>query len=223
MGFDNKEFVDFALENSVIGFSETPFVLSSGGNSCWYVNWRSVAEDVYLINRLAEHVIDFIKSKDLYPPAIVGVPAGATKLGIITQNKWARMSLEYGLGSHSLPMLRELPKRHGANKDRYFLGRPRDGSVLLEDVTTTAKSLSDCVVKLHGEEIYGLSTISLTDRSGGVAEKQLGIFDVPFYAMTTALDLVPGAFDRLRPGYKVARMVEKEFAHCELGEISLVN
>ena len=57
--FDQNDFNNFVIDNKVIGFFEKPIALKSGRLSSWYVNWRTVAKDVYLTDILADQVIAF--------------------------------------------------------------------------------------------------------------------------------------------------------------------
>ena len=88
MSFDEKKFADFIIENNVIGFFENPVVLKSGQKSNWYVNWRTPTSDAYLMDQITDFVVKFIKDKGLNPDCILGVPEGATKLGVLSQFKW---------------------------------------------------------------------------------------------------------------------------------------
>ncbi|MBL7148015.1 MAG: hypothetical protein ISS82_04275 [Nanoarchaeota archaeon] len=153
--FNQEEFNQFVLNNNVIGFFEEPKILKSKRKSCWYVNWR--LNDVFLIEQLSDHVINFTKSLGLNPDCFYGVPEGATKLGVITQFKWAKRSSNYGKGSHTLPMGRGKSKEHGEAKDRYFIGEPQGKIIVVEDVTTTGGSLIDIIgdLKETGKEIVG--------------------------------------------------------------------
>jgi len=47
-----KEFNEFILKNNVIGFFEEPIRLKSNRLSYFYINWRNVSEDVFLIDKL---------------------------------------------------------------------------------------------------------------------------------------------------------------------------
>ena len=146
--FNQQKFNQFILENNVIGFFEEPITLKSGRLSFWYVNWRNVAQDVFLLDKLTDLVINFVEDLNLKPDCFYGVPEGATKLGILTQYKWAKKSSNFGLASHILPMGRGKPKDHGDLKDRFFVGMPRGETVILEDVTTTGSSLLETIEKL---------------------------------------------------------------------------
>lgn len=131
MIFEQAEFNDFILNNNVIGFFKEPIRLKSGRMSNWYVNWRGVMSDVFLVDELSALVLGFMKDLALVPDCFYGVPEGATKLAIIMQFKRARHGATfYGPGKFALPMGRGKPKEHGEPKDRFFLGAPEAGRLL---------------------------------------------------------------------------------------------
>ena len=135
--WDQAEFDRFVIDNGVVGFFERVIVLASGKESNWYANWRILVDDVHRTEQLAEYVIGFTRHLDLQPDCFYGVPEGATKIGIITQYIWAKAFLYYSPGSHALPMGRANQKNHGAPRYRDYVGIPRGGTVVIEDVTTT--------------------------------------------------------------------------------------
>jgi len=149
MLFDQNEFNGFVLKNKIVGIKKEKFKLKSERESNWYANWR--LNDVYLINDLGRYVTEFAKDNIGGPGEIdcfYGVPEGATRLAVITQNKWATESPNYAPGSHVLPMGRGKPKEHGDPKDKYFVGEPRGKTVVVEDVTTTGGSTLNTVANL---------------------------------------------------------------------------
>ena len=151
MSFDKEKFIKFALENNVVSFLENPVELVSGGLSHLYINWRNVTDYVFLTNKLTDFIIEFTNSHELNPDTFYGVPEGATKLGIITQYKWAQQSKNYGKRSHVLAMGRGKPKEHGIEKDKNFLGQPKGRTIILEDVVTTGGSLIKEIARLKTE------------------------------------------------------------------------
>ena len=104
VNFNQEEFNNFILETKVVGFFEEPIKLKSDRISNWYVNWRNVTGDVFLLDKLTDYVIAFTKDLVLQPDCFYGVPEGATKLGIITQYKWAKESRRLFSGSHAISM-----------------------------------------------------------------------------------------------------------------------
>jgi orotate phosphoribosyltransferase len=214
MVYRTESFFDFALANKVVEIK--PTTLRSGRKSNLYINWRSICEDAYLTNLLASQIIEYAIDKGISPTCFVGVPEGATKLGIKTQDKWARSSTGYGIGSHTLPMIRAKIKDHGNPKDHYFLGVPRNNSLIIEDVTTTADSLCEIIEKFNNSNITGTKALALTDRSSGEAAKRLSTYDVPFYAMSTAEEILPKAIQRLELPEKILEELRKEFPNAEI-------
>jgi orotate phosphoribosyltransferase len=146
--FNQDAFDSFVLEHRVIGFFERPVTLKSGRTSNWYVNWRSVSEDAFLLRQLSGFLSAFVAglvSQNILPrqpDTLFGVPEGATKVALFAQMQLAQASPSFAAGSHVLSMGRGKPKEHGIPKDKYFLGVPRGLTVVVEDVTTTG-----CFVK----------------------------------------------------------------------------
>ena len=230
--FSQKVFNRFIIEQWVIGFFEKPITLKSGRQSYWYVNWRTVAEDVFLLDRLSEFVLAF--TRDLVqngtlpkePECLYGVPEGATKLALLCQFKWAKQSHSFGPGSHVLAMGRGKPKEHGVPKDKYFVGSPRGRTVVLEDTTTTGGSLLTCIDSLLEADIPVVAAFGLTNRmerrddgrtvARAIAEKRSISGSIPYFHLSNALELLPEAAQILKPPAQVLREIEKEFA--EFGE-----
>jgi orotate phosphoribosyltransferase len=171
--------------------------------------------------------MDFVTDNEIEVDTFYGVPEGATKLGVITQYHWAQTQKNYAKGSHVLAMGRVKPKKHGDPKDRYFVGMPRGKVLVLEDTTTTAGSALASVEKLldSGIDVCGLLILSdrMEKRDDGLSVKeaveQIGI---SFYCMSTALELLPIMYKRLKPGETIGRAVEAEFDQYGVGRVSLL-
>lgn len=224
--FNQQKFNQFILENQVIGFFEAPITLKSGRLSHWYVNWRNVAEDVFLSEQLADQVMAFVEDSGIRPDCFYGVPEGATKLGIITQYKWAKNSPNYGSGSHILPMGRGKPKDHGELKDRFFIGQPKGKVVILEDVTTTGSSLLETIDNLTQAKTQIIAAIGLTNRmelttDGKSVKEAVEVKGVPYLQMSNALELLPLAYQKLKPGEEIAKKVEEEFQKYGVKKLKL--
>lgn len=215
--FDQKRFDDFVLESGVYGFFKDAITLKSGRKSHFYANWRTVVEDAFLTDALSDFVLDFVASKGIQADTFYGVPEGATKLGVITQFKYARRSPDYAEGSHALSMGRAKPKDHGAPKDKYFVGMPRGRTLVMEDVTTTGGSLLTCLEGLKDAGVQVVGVLSLTNRmekrdDGSSVEDAVRAAGYEFLCMSSAVDLLPRAFEKLAPGEEVGKAIEKEFA-----------
>lgn len=229
--FNQEEFNKFVLDNNVVGFFEQPIKLKSGRMSNWYVNWRNIAGDVFLLNQLAEYVTAFTKeafTKDLglHPNCFYGVPEGATKIGLFTQDKWAKESPNYGPNSHVLPMGRGKPKEHGDPKDKYFVGQPKGRTIILEDVTTTGGSLLNTIDNLIEAEIPVIAAFGLTNRmelrdDGQSVQEAVESKDVLYFSLSNGLDLLPEAYRKLNPGENIAKAIEAEFQQYGVEKLKL--
>ncbi|MFX1309793.1 MAG: hypothetical protein ACFE9M_01665 [Promethearchaeota archaeon] len=196
MRWDQESFNEFIKNQNVIGFFEKPLKLKSGRLSYWYVNWRNIASDVFLLDKLTDYVISFIHYSNLKPRCIYGVPEGATKLGIITQFKWAKQQKEFSYGSHPLSMGRGKQKEHGDPKDKVFIGIPKGDVVILEDVTTTGGSLINTIQRLAQLDVNIIASIGLTNRNeirddGKSVNEIISQYNIQYYSMSNAIDLLP--------------------------------
>jgi len=224
--FDQKGFNDFVLDNNVIGFFKEPIKLVSGRMTNWYVNWRNVAEDVFLLDKLTDFVTSFTKEKGLEPDCFYGVPEGATKLGVLTQYKWAKNSSNFSSGSHILPMGRAKPKDHGEIKDKFFVGMPKGKTIVLEDVTTTGGSLLATIDKLKEAGIQIIATISLTNRmelrdDGQSVKQAVEAKGIKYYSLSDAIQLLPEACKKSKPEENTIRAVEGEFERHGVEKLKL--
>ena len=224
--FKQEEFNKFIEENNVYGFFEDAITLKSGRKSHFYANWRNVVEDVWLTDRLAEFVISFTESIGLRVDTFYGVPEGATKLGVITQFKWAQQFANYSKGSHILAMGRAKPKDHGAPKDKYFVGMPRGNVVVIEDVTTTGGSLLRTLEGLAESGVHVVGVISLTNRmekrdDGLSVKESVENKGFSFHSMSSSLELLPIMYKLLQPGEHIADAIELEFKEFGVQELKL--
>lgn len=197
--FDQTAFNHWIIQHKVIGIQPEAVTLKSGLMSHWYVNWRTVTADAYLLQQTAQFVVRFIQSLGLKPDAILGVPEGASKLGIACQMLWAQTQTNFGVGSHVVPMLRKSPKQHGAPQDRNFIGVPHGKIILLEDVTTSGESMFATLQQLQQLNIEVMACICLSDRQaldqhGNSISHNIKTYNTPFYSMSNAKDLLPAAY-----------------------------
>jgi len=219
MIFEQAKFNNFIFDNNVIGFFEEPIQLKSGRVSNWYVNWRGVTSDAHLVDVLSDFVLAFAKDLALVPDCFYGVPEGATKLAIITQFKRAMHSRSsVGAGDYALPMGRGKPKEHGDPQDRFFLGAPKGRTIVIEDVTTTGDSLLrtlDVLGEMY-ETVEVVAAVGLTNRmqvrdDRRSVKQAVENRNIPYFAMSNALDLLPEASRRLNPGMKILNAIVAEF------------
>ncbi len=194
MTFNQTKFNQFIISNNVIKQFDTPITLKSGKQSTVYVNWRTLTADAYLMNQLTDFVLAFARDKQLNIDTFYGVAEGATKLGILTQFKYAQQT-NYKKGSHQLAMGRANPKEHGDPNDRYFVGAPTGNVCVLEDVTTTGGSLINCINQLQQLNITITAAIGLTNRDefrddGKTVKEALADLNVPYFEMSHATTLL---------------------------------
>ncbi|MFC1741977.1 orotate phosphoribosyltransferase [Nanoarchaeota archaeon] len=224
--FDQKEFNSFIVDNNVYGFFDKAITLKSGRTSHFYANWRIVVEDVWLADRLADYVIAFAKANNIEADTFYGVPEGATKIGLLSQYKSAKLSGDYAKGSHVLAMGRAKPKEHGAARDRYFVGMPTGKVAVIEDVTTTGGSMLSTLDSLVDAGVDVIGVISLTNRmekrddglSVREAVEQKGF---KFLSMSSSLDVLPMMYKKLQPGENIKDEIESEFAKYGVEELKL--
>lgn len=232
LAFNQAAFDSFILENKVIGFFEKPITLKSGRQSYWYVNWRTVSEDAFLLDTLSDFVISFLQGLlaegkvKRAPETLYGVPEGATKVALLAQLKWARLSGHFKPGSHVLAMGRGKPKEHGVPKDKYFLGVPRGQTVVVEDVTTTGGSLLTCIDSLRTSDVECTVALGLTNRmelrddKKSVAQALQALSpSVSYFHMSNAVELLPQAAKIQKPSAKILAEVEREFAEVGVATV----
>jgi orotate phosphoribosyltransferase len=196
MKWNQESFNKFIKSQNIIGIFDEPIKLASGRLSYWYINWRKITSNVYLLDKLTDYIISFINYLELNPKCFYGVPEGGTKLGIITQFKWAKMQKNYNSGNYPISMGRGKQKEHGDPGDRLFIGIPEGDTVIIEDVITTGSSLLDTIQKLGDLKINIISIIGLTNRNelrddGKSIKDIISKYKIPFYAMSNAIELLP--------------------------------
>lgn len=222
MNWDKENFKEFILNQNVIGLFEKPIKLKSDRLSYWYVNWRNITSDVFLLDQLTDYIFLFVENLGLKPKCFYGVPEGATKLGIITQYKWAKRQKNYNSGNYTLSMGRGKQKEHGDPRDKFFLGIPNGETIILEDVTTTGGSLINTIKKLRELKIEIIAAIGLTNRNelrdDGKNVKEIILEEnVPYYAMSNAIDLLPN----LNMSEDMAKNIEEYFNKYGTEQIKL--
>ncbi|MBI4894499.1 MAG: hypothetical protein HY833_02085 [Candidatus Aenigmarchaeota archaeon] len=195
--FNQGAFNKYVMEHNIVGFEETK--LSSGRISPYYIDWKFIMGEAYTLSELVnQYLIPFVKSKDLNPKSFIGVIEGSGNLGSIATYEWAKRQPDYEKISYPIIVRRSKPKDdHGNPKYRdYVFGDPKNGSVVIEDTTTTAGSVMEEIkmAKKKGAKILGC--VTLTDRNerrdDGLSVQELFENEgIPYYPMSNALNLVP--------------------------------
>jgi len=126
-----------------------------------------------------------------------------------------------------LAMGRAKPKDHGAPKDRFFVGMPTGKVIMLEDVTTTGGSAIKSLEFLKDSGVDVVAMIGLTNRmekrDDGLSVKEaVSRASVPYYNMSSALDILPAMYAKLKPGEEIGRAIEEEYEQYGVEPIELL-
>ena len=200
-----KEFIDFMLESKVLKFGD--FTLKSGRKSPFFMNAGGYVTGNQL-KRLGEYyakaIVDqYGKDFDvLFGPAYKGIPlAVATTIAL---------DHLYGMEVRYCSYRKE-EKDHGADKGSFLGTKLQDGDrvVMIEDVTTSGKSMEETVPKVRGAanvEIVGLM-VSLNRNEKGKGEKTAltevsELYGFPTAAIVSMPEVIEYLGDKLDPELK---------------------
>ena len=164
-----QEFIEFMVESDVLKFGE--FTLKSGRKSPFFMNagayvtgsqLRRLGE--YYARAIHEHYGDDFDV--LFGPAYKGIP-----ISVVTAIAYSEL---YGKEIRYCSDRKE-EKDHGADKGSFLGSALKDGDrvVMIEDVTTSGKSMEETVPKVRGAadvEIVGLM-VSLNRMERGKGDK----------------------------------------------------
>lgn len=164
-----KEFIDFMVESDVLKFGE--FTLKSGRKSPFFMNAGAYVTGSQL-KRLGEYYAKAIHDTYgddfdvLFGPAYKGIP-----ISVVTAIAYSEL---YGKEVRYCSDRKE-EKDHGADKGSFLGSKLQDGDrvVMIEDVTTSGKSMEETVPKVRGAanvEIVGLM-VSLNRMEKGKGDK----------------------------------------------------
>ena len=195
-----KEFIEFMIDCEVLKFGD--FVTKSGRKTPFFVNtgfYRTGAQ----LRRLGQYYARAIKEtfgtdfNVLFGPAYKGIP-----LSVVTAIAYSDL---YGKEVRYCSDRKE-EKDHGADKGSFLGSKLKDGDrvVMIEDVTTSGKSMEETVPKVKGAadvEIVGLM-VSL-DRmevgKGGVKcalDEVKDLYGFETNAIVTMADVVEHLYNR---------------------------
>lgn len=150
-----KEFIEFMVDSDVLKFGE--FTLKSGRKSPFFMNAGAYVTGSQL-KKLGEYYAKAIHDKYgddfdvLFGPAYKGIP-----ISVVTAIAYSEL---YGKEVRYCSDRKE-EKGHGADKGNFLGSKLKDGDrvVMIEDVTTSGKSMEETVPKVRGAadvEIVGL-------------------------------------------------------------------
>ena len=141
-----QEFIEFMVESDVLKFGD--FTLKSGRKSPFFMNAGAYVTGSQLM-RLGEYYAKAIHENYgddfdlLFGPAYKGIP-----IAVVTAIAYSNL---YGKEVRYCSDRKEA-KDHGADKGGFLGSKPKDGDrvVMIEDVTTSGKSMEETVPKVRG-------------------------------------------------------------------------
>ena len=150
-----KEFIDFMVDCQVLKFGD--FTLKSGRKSPFFMNAGAYVTGTQLM-KLGEYYAKAIHENFgddfdvLFGPAYKGIP-----ISVVTAVAYSKL---YGKEIRYCSDRKE-EKDHGADKGSFLGSSLKDGDrvIMIEDVTTSGKSMEETVPKVRGAanvEILGL-------------------------------------------------------------------
>ena len=194
-----QEFIEFMVESDVLKFGE--FTLKSGRKSPFFMNAGAYVTGTQL-KRLGEYYAKAIHGTYgddfdvLFGPAYKGIP-----LAVVTAIAFSEL---YGKEVRYCSDRKE-EKDHGADKGSFLGSSLKDGDrvIMIEDVTTSGKSMEETVPKVRGAakvEIKGLM-VSLNRMEKGTGEKSAleeiqEKYGFPANAIVTMADVVEALYNR---------------------------
>ena len=180
-----QEFIEFMVDNKVLKFGD--FTLKSGRKSPFFMNAGGYVTGSQL-RKLGEYYAKAIHDNYgddfdvLFGPAYKGIP-----LAVVTAIAYSDL---YGKEVRYCSDRKE-EKDHGADKGSFLGSSLKDGDrvVMIEDVTTSGKSMEETVPKVRGAanvEIVGL-IVSLNRQEVGKSGDKVALDEVKeLYGFNTA-------------------------------------
>ena len=180
-----KEFIDFMVESKVLKFGS--FTLKSGRQSPFFMNAGGYVTGSQL-KKLGEYYAKAIHNTYgddfdvLFGPAYKGIP-----LAVVTAMAYSEL---YGKEIRYCSDRKE-EKDHGADKGSFLGSKLQDGDrvIMIEDVTTSGKSMEETVPKVKGAAnvtIVGLM-VSLNRMEVGKGGEKVALDEVKdLYGFDTA-------------------------------------
>ena len=171
-----QEFIEFMVESDVLKFGD--FTLKSGRKSPFFMNAGAYVTGSQLM-RLGEYYAKAIHDTYgddfdvLLGPAYIGIP-----ISVVTAVAYSTL---YGKEIRYCSDRKE-EKDHGADKGSFLGSKLKDGDrvVMIEDVTTSGKSMEETVPKVKGAanvEIIGLM-VSLNRMERGLSSNKSALDEV---------------------------------------------
>jgi orotate phosphoribosyltransferase len=225
---NKKEFAEYLVAQKIVGFKEEGFKLKSGKISYWYVNFRSSSTSLASLEKLADFVAQFVFEKGIAndTDGILGVPEGATLLGLKVQERLIREQRV----ADKIFQIRSKPKDHGDPANRYWVnGNVPKRIVLVEDVTTTGGSALEFAQKLIDMGVEVVAVVGVLNRLQKNAEGRTVIEEfanrkIEYANILDTTDVLPVALAEMdtSAAEMVKAKVNKEYEDEYAGGVSPV-
>lgn len=202
-----KEFIEFMVDSQVLKFGD--FTLKSGRKSPFFMNAGGYVTGSQL-KKLGEYYAKAIHSvygddfDVLFGPAYKGIP-----LSVVTAIAYSEL---YGKEIRYCSDRKE-EKDHGADKGSFLGSKLQDGDrvIMIEDVTTSGKSMEETVPKVKGAAdvtIVGLMvSLDRMEVGKGGEKKALDevkeLYGFPTSAIVSMADVVEHLYNRPYHGQTV--------------------
>lgn len=202
-----KEFIEFMVDSQVLKFGD--FTLKSGRKSPFFMNAGGYVTGSQL-KKLGEYYAKAIHSvygddfDVLFGPAYKGIP-----LSVVTAIAYSEL---YGREIRYCSDRKE-EKDHGADKGSFLGSKLQDGDrvIMIEDVTTSGKSMEETVPKVKGAAdvtIVGLMvSLDRMEVGKGGEKKALDevkeLYGFPTSAIVSMADVVEHLYNRPYHGQTV--------------------
>lgn len=194
-----QEFIEFMVESDVLKFGE--FTLKSGRKSPFFMNAGAYVTGSQL-KRLGEYYARAIHEAYgddfdvLFGPAYKGIP-----LAVVTAIAYSEL---YGKEVRYCSDRKE-EKDHGADKGSFLGSRLQDGDrvIMIEDVTTSGKSMEETVPKVRGAAdvtirglMVSLNRMERGKGSGSALQEIRETYGFPTGAIVTMAEVVEYLYNR---------------------------
>ena len=195
-----KEFIEFMMESDVLRFGD--FVTKSGRNTPYFVNTGNFRTGKQIAT-LGKFYAALIKENCgdnfdcMFGPAYKGIPLATAAAGALYN--------EYKIDKPYF-FNRKEEKDHGADKGSFLGSKLKDGDrvIMIEDVTTSGKSMEETVPKVRGAanvEIVGLM-VSLNRMEKGLGGKVSALEEIKekygfdAHAIVTMQDVIDHLYNK---------------------------
>lgn len=175
--------ISLLIERSLL--TDGPYTLRSGQLSSWYLDGRRTTMDGAGAEVVARCVLGAL---DEAVAAVGGMTMGADPIALST----AVIASQAGIPLRAFSVRKEA-KAHGTGGRIVGPLEPGESVAVLEDTTTTGAAFVESIVVMREAGFIVSQAISLVDRSDGVVEKRMAELGIPYVALITPDELVPGS------------------------------